>query len=143
MTSVGITKPGATTSKRYTVAPPAYQQAVFLDSGGTLSQLPANLVQAMLADFTGVVDNGGGLYTIDCAQTSWKGTLDFGFGTTIIRVPYHEFIWVPAPGVCVFGAKAVDTSVSVSWVLGGKIIPSSLDKFANYMHRHFLEILLQ
>ncbi|KAG4437437.1 hypothetical protein IFR05_007078 [Cadophora sp. M221] len=129
MTSVGITKPGATTSKRYTVAPPAYQQAVFLDSGGTLSQLPANLVAAMLADFTGVVDNGNGLYTIDCAQTTQNGTLDFGFGNTIIRVPYHEFIWVPAPGVCVFGAKAVDTSVSVSWVLGDTFLRSCYTVF--------------
>ncbi|PVH85072.1 acid protease [Cadophora sp. DSE1049] len=129
MTSVGITKPGATTSKRYTVAPPAYQQAVFLDSGGTLSQLPANLVAAMLADFTGVIDNGNGLYTVDCAQTTQAGTFDFGFGNTIIRVPFHEFIWVPAPGVCVFGAVAVDTSVSVSWVLGDTFLRSCYTVF--------------
>lgn len=120
MTSVGITKPGSTTSKRYTVAPPAYQQPVFLDSGGTLSQLPSNLVAAMLSDFTGVQDIGNGLYLVDCAQTSQKGTLDFGFGNTIIHVPYHEFIWVAGPGTCVFGARAGDPSVSTSWVLGGE-----------------------
>ncbi|CAL3965066.1 unnamed protein product [Diplocarpon coronariae] len=93
MTSVGITKPGATTSKRYTVAPPAYQQPVFLDSGGTLSALPSNLVAAMLSDFTGVVDIGSGLYLVDCIQTTQSGTLDFGFGNTIIKVPYNEWIW--------------------------------------------------
>lgn len=120
MTSVGITKPGTTTSKRYTVAPPAYQQPVFLDSGGTLSKLPANLVAAMLSDFTGVVDQGNGLYTVDCAQTTQDGTLDFGFGNTIIKVPYHEFIWVPSPGICYFGARAGDPAVTSSWVLGGK-----------------------
>jgi hypothetical protein len=35
MTSVGITVPGSTTSVLYTVPPPAYQQAVVLDSGST------------------------------------------------------------------------------------------------------------
>ncbi|KAK6585371.1 hypothetical protein PZA11_002098 [Diplocarpon coronariae] len=129
MTSVGITKPGATTSKRYTVAPPAYQQPVFLDSGGTLSALPSNLVAAMLSDFTGVVDIGSGLYLVDCIQTTQSGTLDFGFGNTIIKVPYNEWIWEPTPGECYFGARAGDPAVTSSWILGDTFLRSCYTVF--------------
>lgn len=119
MTSVGVTKPGSATSKLYTVAPPAYQQAVVLDSGSTLSTLPTNLVTAMLADFTGVVSLGSGVYAVDCNQTGLAGTLDFGFGNTIIHVPYHQFIWVSGPGSCIFGVIAADPATYDTWILGG------------------------
>jgi hypothetical protein len=114
MSSVGITIPGAA-SKIYTSQ--TYEQAVFLDSGGTLSRLPANLVAAMIADFPGAVDNGNGLYTVPCSYRSQAGTLDFGFGNTVIHVPYHEFIWVTG-SACVFGAVA-NAASDVDWVLGG------------------------
>jgi hypothetical protein len=88
MNSVGITKPGSTTSKKYT--PGSYQQAVILDSGSTLSYLPADLVKLMLVDFTGVKDAGNGFHSIDCSQYNLAGTVDFGFGKTTIKVPYHR-----------------------------------------------------
>jgi hypothetical protein len=49
-----------------------------------------------------------------------SGTLDFGFGNTIIKVPYSEWIWQPAAEECYFGARAGDPAVSSSWVLGGE-----------------------
>ena len=116
MTSVGITTSSSNT-KTYTDA--TYEQAVFLDSGGTLSRLPANLVEAMLADFPGAVNQGNGVYTVDCAYAAQAGSLDFGFGNTVIHVPFHEFIWEPAPGTCVFGAVA-NAEDDVDWVLGGE-----------------------
>jgi hypothetical protein len=121
MTSVGITTPRSNT-KTYTDA--TYEQAVFLDSGGTLSRLPANLVEAMLADFPGAVNQGKGLYTVDCSYAAQAGSLDFGFGNTVIHVPFHEFIWEPEAGTCVFGAVA-DAVNDVDWVLGGEF-PFSL-----------------
>jgi hypothetical protein len=114
MSSVGITQPGDA-SKIYTK--PTYEQAVFLDSGTTLSRLPANLVAAMLHDFPGSADNGNGLYTVPCSYRSQQGTLDFGFGNTVIHVPYHEFIWTNG-GICYFGAVANSAS-DVDWILGG------------------------
>lgn len=116
MTSVGITTPESNT-KTYTDA--AYKQAVFLDSGGTLSRLPANLVEAMLADFPDAVSQGHGVYTVNCSQATQAGSLDFGFGSTIIHVPFNEFIWEPEPGTCVFGAVA-NAENDVDWVLGGE-----------------------
>ena len=93
MTSVGITKPGES-SKLY---PPTsgnpQGQAVFLDSGGTLSRLPTSLVNAIVADFPGATfDAVNCVYHVDCAVESHAGTIDFGFGNTVIHVPYHEFI---------------------------------------------------
>jgi hypothetical protein len=121
MTSVGITKPGSSSSVLYTVPPPAYQQPVVLDSGSTLSTLPSNLVTAMLADFTGVQEVGTtGLYAIDCSQTTLSGTLDFGFGNTIINVPYHQFIY-QAGGSCYFGAVSADPATHNTWIIGGKL----------------------
>jgi hypothetical protein len=114
MSSVGITQPG-NASKIYTN--PTYEQAVFLDSGNTLSHLPADLVAAMLDDFPGYADNGNGLYTVPCSYRSQPGTLDFGFGNTVIHVPYHEFIWM-AESTCVFGVIA-NAARDVDWVLGG------------------------
>src|SRR5437762_6919408 len=117
MTSVGITLPGSST-KVYTNA--AYNQAVFLDSGCTLSRLPADLVTAMLADFPGAVHQGSGLYTVDCAYATQTGFMEFGFGQTTIHVPFHDFIWESTPGTCVFGAVA-NTESNIDWVLGGKL----------------------
>jgi hypothetical protein len=119
MTSVGITPPGATKSSLFTVPPPAYQQPVVLDSGSTLSTLPANLVTAMLNEFTGVTSLGNGVYSVDCNQTTLSGTLDFGFGNTVINVPYHQFIWQNGGG-CIFGAVGADPSTYDTWILGGK-----------------------
>jgi hypothetical protein len=117
MTSVGITKPDQTSK---TFAMPAGQpngQPVFLDSGGTLSSLPGVLANAIIAEFPGATQSGtSGLYIVNCALASQPGALNFGFGSKIIKVPYHEFIWQPSPGVCVIGVYASETS----FVLGGK-----------------------
>lgn len=118
MTSVGITKPGEA-PKLY---PPSSSnpqgQAVFLDSGGTLTGLPTPLFNAIVADFPGAtLDSGGsGLYIVDCAVASQTGTVDFGFGSTVIHVPYHEFIWFAGTNLCVLGVSAQDDAP----VLGGE-----------------------
>jgi hypothetical protein len=118
MTSVGITKPGEA-PKLY---PPSSSnpqgQAVFLDSGGTLTGLPTPLFNAIVADFPGAtLDSGGsGLYIVDCAVASQAGTVDFGFGSTVIHVPYHEFIWFAGTNLCFLGVFAQDDAP----VLGGE-----------------------
>jgi hypothetical protein len=94
MNSIGITKPGEA-PKTYTSAITNPKgQAVFLDSGGTLSRLPTPIFNAILADFPGASQDGNsGLYLVDCALGSQAGSIDFGFGSTVINVPYNEFIW--------------------------------------------------
>jgi hypothetical protein len=112
MLSVGITKP-AESPKKY----PASSTPVFLDSGGTLSQLPTSIFNAILADFPGATPSpdGSGLYVVDCALASQSGTIDFAFGKTVINVPYREFIWSRG-SECVLGMLPNDDEP----VLGGK-----------------------
>ncbi len=119
MTSVGITKPGAA-PKLY---PPSSSnpsgQAVFLDSGGTLSGLPTALFNAIAADFpSATFQASSGLYIVNCAVANQPGTIDFGFGNTVIHVPYREFIWFEPGGtnVCALGMIANDKAP----VLGGE-----------------------
>jgi hypothetical protein len=112
MTSVGITKPGATSSIVLTTTD--YNQAMFPDSGATLSQLPPNLFNALISYFPTAVNAGNGVYTIDCSIRDQAGTIDFGFGPNIVRVSYHEWFW-KAGSTCYFGG----VSNADVWSLGG------------------------
>lgn len=115
MKSVGITKPGEAPKTYPSTSSDPQGQPVFLDSGGTLSRLPTALFSAIIADFPGATgDATSGLYLIDCAVAAQPGTVDFGFGSTIIHVPYHEFIW-QIEGLCYVGLAADDEAP----VLGG------------------------
>ncbi|KAJ5054599.1 uncharacterized protein L3040_000868 [Drepanopeziza brunnea f. sp. 'multigermtubi'] len=75
-------------------APPAYQQPVFLDSDGTLSQLPANLVAAMLSEFTfmsigrdlatRIFDQDNGNLLLAQYQDCGSNTIPIGSGTDAV-----------------------------------------------------------
>ncbi|KAJ5033565.1 uncharacterized protein L3040_008677 [Drepanopeziza brunnea f. sp. 'multigermtubi'] len=103
MNSIGITKPGEA-KKLYTLpSTDPRGQPVFLDSGGTLTRLPSTLVNAIVADFPGAVNDGGsGLYLVDCATANKTGSIHFGFGDTVIDVPYRDFMW-HILGMCYLG----------------------------------------
>jgi Eukaryotic aspartyl protease len=118
MTSVGITKPNQPPKLYAPSSNNPKGQAVFLDSGGTLSRLPTPLFNAIVADFpSAVIDpSGSGLYIVPCSVANEAGTVDFGFGNTVIHVSYHEFIWFAGPNICFLGILANDEEP----VLGGK-----------------------
>ncbi|KUJ08226.1 acid protease [Mollisia scopiformis] len=100
LTSIGITQPGNSTSTL--LSGPSYAQPMFPDCGATLSQLPPSLFNALIQFFPTAVNNGNGVYEIDCSIQSEPGTIDFGFGTKIISVPYSE--WFRQSGsTCIFG----------------------------------------
>ncbi|TLS25103.1 hypothetical protein PpBr36_06928 [Pyricularia pennisetigena] len=83
--------------------------AVFLDSGGTVCQLPQALFKGIGDAFPGAtLDSRSGFYQVDCDKaTSANGTIDFGFGDKVIRVGYADFIWRPSRNVCVLGVRAL------------------------------------
>ncbi|TLD09648.1 hypothetical protein PspLS_11746 [Pyricularia sp. CBS 133598] len=83
--------------------------AVFLDSGGTVCQLPQAIFKGIGDAFPGATyDSRSGFYQVDCNQaTSINGSIDFGFGDKVIRVGYADFIWRPARNVCVLGVRAL------------------------------------
>jgi hypothetical protein len=123
MTSVGITTPGSSSSTLITE--PNTNQAIFPDSGSTLSQLPSQLFNSMLAFFPTAV-NDSNAWTVPCDLKAQDGTFDFGFGNTTIHVSYHEFIWFD--GVqCWFGAQPNDQF----FLLGDTFIRSAYGKSTN------------
>ena len=127
MTSAGATQPGAAASLTFTS--PSYEQAVFLDSGGTFSRLPAALVDEIIAQFPGAQSVSSGpttYYVVNCSYASQDGSIDFGFGNTIINVPWHQFIW-EANGYCFLGVVATE-AMDVTWVLGDTFLRAAFGK---------------
>ncbi|KAB5513339.1 aspartic peptidase domain-containing protein [Coniochaeta sp. 2T2.1] len=79
--------------------------AVFLDSGATMTLLPAPLAEAVAKDFGSVGADANGFYEVGCELEDLPGTLDFAFAGTTIKVPYRELIRnVPTnPPTCFLG----------------------------------------
>jgi hypothetical protein len=119
MSSFGVTRNG----KSVTLSAPVYEQAVFLDSGTTLTFLPANIVTNLVTYFPEAVASGSA-YIVPCALRSEASTIDFGFGNTIIRVPFHEAIWQTGT-TCVLGVGAAS---GVNWVLGDTMLRGAYGK---------------
>ncbi|RCI16996.1 putative aspartyl protease [Ophiocordyceps polyrhachis-furcata BCC 54312] len=86
-------------------------QAVLLDSGYTVSTLPDAIFSKILAAFPTAQPPAAGdnLYRVPCDLSAARGSLDFRFGKTRIRVLYSDFIWRQATGKsCVLGAARDD-----------------------------------
>lgn len=126
MSSVGITKPGQAPKKYAPTSTNPKGQAVFLDTGSTLSNVPTSLFNAILADFPGAtLDPAAGTYQVDCKYASEHGTVDFGFGNKVIHVPFKEFLWQPAPGYCYLGVRAAPDN---SFLLGDTFLRAAYGK---------------
>lgn len=104
MDSVGITKPGGQ-SKTYELSSKDPKgQPVSIKAGSTYSYLPAKISDQIAADFPGAKYLPDiNVYEVDCALASQDGTVDFGFGKTVIHVPYSEIIFTPPGDRCFLG----------------------------------------
>lgn len=81
-------------------------QPVLLDSGYTVSALPTEHFQKILAAFPSAKkDPESDQYTVDCSVVkSAKGSINYKFGKTVIKVPFADFVWQqPAYKQCVLG----------------------------------------
>ncbi|CEJ80779.1 hypothetical protein VHEMI00944 [[Torrubiella] hemipterigena] len=80
-------------------------QAVFLDTGYTVSALPSVHFQKILKAFPSAKLDSHGQYTVDCSIVkSVKGSVNYKFGETVIKVPYSDFVWQqPDQGICILG----------------------------------------
>lgn len=83
---------------------------VFLDSGATMTLLPASLAAAIASDFGSTSPKTGDFYEVSCDLTTVKGTLDFAFDGTTVKVPYDELIRVVpgTPPACFLGISPSD-----------------------------------
>jgi hypothetical protein len=84
---------------------------VFLDTGSTMTLLPADLAQSVAKDFGSTGADANGFYEVSCDLEKVNGTLDFAFAGATVRVPYRELIRnVPgSPPTCFLGISPSDT----------------------------------
>jgi hypothetical protein len=117
--SVGTTGPGGGGAKVY----PSSSGPVVIDSGSTLSLLPAEVVRMMAQDLGGQYSSREGVYFVSCAQKQWAErsghTVDFRFGGgAVVSVPFSEFVWHADDRHCVLGAQAVTPGMNITAILG-------------------------
>ena len=83
-------------------------QTFALDSSYILSGFPAPIFDALLSAFPSAIPiPGTNQYSLDCAETETEGSLNFAFGSTVINVPYRDFVWQQPQG-CYLGAFQSD-----------------------------------
>lgn len=121
--SLGLTRPGqeAATSAAYA----ASGLAAVLDTGATLTYLPAPLVRQVAADVGAFLAADGVSYLVPCdvgAQAG--GSLDFNFNKTSIRVPFSELVWESEPGTCVLGVQSSE-GLGIDALLGDTFMRSA------------------
>ena len=97
MTGIGVTFPDGQVVRSDEITVP-----VFLDSGGTFSQLPPEIVQALASVFTNAVLTRDGYWLVPCGVTEFPGSIDFYFAGKTIRVSFNDFI-LELDGICVLG----------------------------------------
>jgi len=124
MDSISIAQPGH--------APRMYANSsapVVVDSGSSLSYLPAGVVRSMAQDLRGVWDRAARLYFVPCGQAtaSAGGSFEFAFGggAATVVVPFSEFIWNVDGRNCVLGAAPVDPGSGVTALLGDTFLRSA------------------
>lgn len=84
---------------------------VFLDTGATMTLLPADLARAVAADFGSPGADANGFYEVGCDLEDLAGTLDFAFAGTTVKVPYRELVRRVAgnPPTCFLGISPSDS----------------------------------
>lgn len=87
LTSLSLTTPTGTTRVHRSTSAPVN---ALVDTGSTYSLLPAAVAEA-LADALGAWKEVGE-WKVDCALRDVAGSVDFGFGDVVIRVPYSDFL---------------------------------------------------
>lgn len=125
-TSLSLTSPTSGTGT-LTLTPASFAAPTILDSGTTLTGLPAALYTPLAAFFDAVNDAEYGTL-VSCTISTSPGTLNYGFGGPggpVISVPFYELA-IPATDArgdpvtfrdgspaCLFGLFAVDDGQSV------------------------------
>lgn len=110
---MGIKKPGQA-EKKYSLNG---NLPVFLDCGSTLSNLPPDIVNQIVADFPDATYvPSSDVYEVPCSDANLEGFFTFTFGNKVINVPYSSFITTIAGAGCTLGISSSTSMVS----LGGK-----------------------
>lgn len=117
LTGIGQTVPGQSSKSYALPSGNANGLPVFLDSGSTLSWIPASLFTAIGQDYPGArLDSAGTHYVVPCNAPS--GSIDFTFSGKTISVAYSDFIW-NTDGTCYLG---ITPEPSGEYILGDSFL---------------------
>ncbi|KAL6871336.1 aspartic peptidase domain-containing protein [Trichoderma novae-zelandiae] len=89
--AVNLTTLGLTQGRSQSFRLSAADTNVMLDSGTTLSRMHAAAALPIL-EAMGAQDAGEGYFYVPCSTRTAGGSVDFGFGTKVVRVPFSDFI---------------------------------------------------
>ena len=100
LTSIGLSQAGGK-SQRFSVT--GDDANVMLDSGTTLTRMRSRVAYPILRAI-GAQSDGEGYFVVPCSLRRSGGSVDFGFGDKVVRVPYSDFILdVGSPEYCYVG----------------------------------------
>ena len=102
LSSVGLT---TTQTRSFNVT--GNDSTVLLDSGTTISRMHASVVQP-IADALGAQTDESGYYLVPCSLQTAGGSIDFGFGNKVVRVPMKDFVLADSGNTCVLGVVATE-----------------------------------
>lgn len=124
VTSISVTTPTGTSTSVYAASSRSNPINALVDTGVTYTFLPSSIVEAV-ASLLGAWQEVGE-WKVDCALRNAAGTVDFGFGESlIIRVPYADFILRPGDGTCNLGMKSREGEAEGESILGDSFLRGS------------------
>ncbi|KAI5464271.1 aspartic peptidase domain-containing protein [Mariannaea sp. PMI_226] len=85
---------------------------VMLDSGTTLSRMHYTAARPLL-EALDAQDDGGGYYYTRCSYRDRKGSVNFGFGGKVIKVPFSDWIMNVGDGVYCYIGVVVTTDQQI------------------------------
>lgn len=105
LNGVGATLPDGTA-----VASEPFSLPVFLDSGGTYSQLPTEIFLAIGEAVPGAqYDQKSNMFIVDCKIGDQPGSINFAFNNKVISVPWKDFVFdIDTKGLCVVGVLELE-----------------------------------
>ncbi|KAL7804595.1 aspartic peptidase domain-containing protein [Trichoderma afarasin] len=89
--AVNLTTLGLTQSRSQSFRLNSADTNVMLDSGTTLSRMHSAAASPIL-EALGAQNDGEGYFFVPCSLRDSAGSVDFGFGNKVIRVPFSDFI---------------------------------------------------
>jgi hypothetical protein len=92
--AVNLTSFGLTLDQSQSFKLSSADTNVMLDSGTTLSRMHSAAALPIL-EALGAQDDGEGYYYVPCSIRNEGGSVDFGFGSKTVRVPFSDFILSP------------------------------------------------
>ncbi|CAN8100372.1 unnamed protein product [Discula destructiva] len=95
-------------------------EGVVLDTGSSLCELPADIVDAMAAD-VGAQQTRSGLYLMDCAAATSSQKFEFAFAGMTIAVPLNQFV-LEDGNACALGVQALQADSGITALLGDSFL---------------------